>query len=522
MVDKCKVFLSFFSTGLTSIIMNLVLLFLIKFSVDKNEIKNMISSLEDHAFYNFEPSPLKPTDNKIYIKSFFEFKGVYDGWGKIYNTGTITKIYNQYFIHDKDERTYFDYLKYTVAPGESCKENSNQCGIFNSAGRILCLPKEENCPLNGFGISDDPADPKYTTDYEKIEVSDNFENKKYYFYYTNKNINDNIIASFTLSADKPCYNSSQISWPYIFEQSVHYEFCQTFDEETRSVRSKKYFEVSTDILLKTLYNENGIDTTNANEYAETSTVNLYARNFFHKDEKCEKKYLDNISERYIWEIVIKIFYIISIVLTIALLINAVMVCEKCTESFKWFLISTHIYGIILPLIIMLIIDAKGGKLKYNCNEDFGANNKIDNIFNSNFSNINDLALYLGIISSFCLFINMIIFLCLKLCNKSGGGNTKKNTNGTSEIENPNPVPIYGKAQNVIVEQNPINNNKFNNNEYSIPYNDASKADNQMVNQDNKVIANANSFDQTNLMNNNAPAPSVTPLEKKKRKKKKHS
>ena len=179
---------------------------------------------------------------------------------------------------------------------------------------------------------------------------------------------------------------------------------------------------------------------------------------------------------------------------------------------------------------MLIIDAKSEKLKYNCNEDFGINNKIDNIFNSNFSDNNNLALYLGIISSFCLFFNMIIFICFNLCKKSGDGYIIENSNGTSGIQNPVPVPvpIYGKPQTVIAVQNPINNNNFNNNAYSIPnnnaysipYNDASKADNQMVNQDNKVIPNANSFAQTNLMNNNAPAPSITPLEKRKRNKKK--
>ena len=80
-----------------------------------------------------------------------------------------------------------------------CKEKYKQCGIFNSQERILCLPNEEECPLNGFGISSEPSDPNYDNNYKKFEVSDIITNKKYYFFYTNKNINEKIITTFKLS-----------------------------------------------------------------------------------------------------------------------------------------------------------------------------------------------------------------------------------------------------------------------------------------------------------------------------------
>ena len=41
----------------------------------------------------------------------------------IYDNVDIAKIYNHFFIYNKDERTYFDYLKsYSVNPGQNCQQ----------------------------------------------------------------------------------------------------------------------------------------------------------------------------------------------------------------------------------------------------------------------------------------------------------------------------------------------------------------------------------------------------------------
>lgn len=81
-----------------------------------------------------------------------------------------------------------DYIvDFSVNPGKNCKENYKKCGIFNKNWVILCLPKEQECPLNGFGISNNSLEPNYDNTYQRVEVSDIITNKKYYFFYTNKN-----------------------------------------------------------------------------------------------------------------------------------------------------------------------------------------------------------------------------------------------------------------------------------------------------------------------------------------------
>ena len=54
------------------------------------------------------------------------------------------------------------------------------------SNRILCLKNDEDCPLNGFGISITEDDPKYEG-YEKKEVFYSNDDTVYYLYYTNNN-----------------------------------------------------------------------------------------------------------------------------------------------------------------------------------------------------------------------------------------------------------------------------------------------------------------------------------------------
>jgi len=79
----------------------------------------------------------------------------------------ITKIYSTQFFHKIDEKSFIEYARdYSVPNGENCKDNYKKCGILNTEGRILCLPNEEDCPLNDFVLSDSNKDSEYP-DYQK-------------------------------------------------------------------------------------------------------------------------------------------------------------------------------------------------------------------------------------------------------------------------------------------------------------------------------------------------------------------
>ena len=87
---------------------------------------------------------------------FFEYKGRRENYGDstIKDKKNFTIIFGNKFFYNGKDRDYFDYKnKYSVKFGESCPTNSKKCGILDSAKRILCLPIDEDCPLNGFFIS---------------------------------------------------------------------------------------------------------------------------------------------------------------------------------------------------------------------------------------------------------------------------------------------------------------------------------------------------------------------------------
>ena len=48
-------------------------------------------------------------------------------------------------LNDYYQRTYEYLLKHS---GEKCEENFKQCGIMDTLGNIMCIPKEDECPIN--------------------------------------------------------------------------------------------------------------------------------------------------------------------------------------------------------------------------------------------------------------------------------------------------------------------------------------------------------------------------------------
>ena len=348
--------------------------------------------------------------------------------------------------------------------------------------------------------------------------------EKKYFYYTNNRRDDNIIVSFKLSYLQPCYDSRESSWISVFhEELVKNPTCKTRDRDG-NVLNGKYFKVSDGISLKSLYNDNDINIENANDEIENSKVNLYARNFYDKNEECIEKYFSDFEDEektfQKLEIIIKILNIISMALILILVINSIKMKCNQTISLNWYLFIIHAYAIIAHVVSISLVFSKK-KLKYNCDEDIGFNNKINDIFSSNVNNNSVLVLIMGIFSSIHLITNLIVSLCLKL-NKKYAYNYAMENNMypyPSGIENPipmpMPMPMAGMPQPIIVQQNLVNNNSA----YTTPYNNGDKIDNQMLKPPPNYF-HPNKIKDMN--NNNIPPPSATPLEKKPKKKKKKS
>ena len=510
---KCFLFGIIFSGGFTLIFL-ILLICLIDLPLNQNnELRDIIfaeTPIYDLSFQTYKPQAA----NKKYIESFYEFQGrektEYDSNKKenkkvVYSKANITKIYNHYFVYKKDERTYFDYLKeYTVNSGESCKDNYKKCGIFNSKGKILCLPNEEDCPLNGFAISEfDNKNVDGTYDgYQKFTVTD-FEGNNHYFYYTNTKIDEKILTTFKLSYNLPCLSSNDTSWISVFidEREINPKCKKNKDGKSRDDR---YIQVSENgITLMNLYKDNEINTFDADSNIFLS-VNLYARYFLDKDEDCVNKFFSDIEEEnksFIKiEKIVRIINIISAILIMVLIIYSSIMCCCCENlQMRWILIIIYIYGIIELIVSMSIVHE--GKMKYDCDEDLGFNIKINGIIEKIYSNNQSIVIAMGVLGIVSLILNLIFYLCLKL-NKKIGGNMNNNIYGyTSQ-----PPPImYGMPQPVIAQQNPTNNMGYTTSYYKVP-----QINNQVV-QIQPPFSNAYSpYQNNNIIMGGAP-PSSSPL-----------
>lgn len=418
----------------------------------KDEIKDIIN--EESLIYNLQFSTSLPTDEYKYYKSFHDFQGrerikrkrneegeVIETTRDVFYIRNISRIYQNFFIYDKDERNYFDYKnKYTVASGENCESNYKKCGIFNNDGRILCLPNDEECPLNDFAISDIINDPNYIG-YNMLETTDSITYNKKYFYYTNKKTENKIITTFKLSHGLPCMDSNESSWISIFNDEVDkHPSCDNI--VNGKTRDDRFIEIpGSKISLQSLYNDNDVKYNNLNESVLDDRVELYARNFYDKDEQCineffegldnEEKYYNKIS------IAIKVLIIISIVSKIALFIYSSLLCCKETLKFYWHFLIIPIYGMISNLICIIIISSK--PLEYKC-EEIGFNNKLNDILKENYSN-DDLIIIL--MSSFSFFFHIILLLfSICLAKKIGITNNNYGAGGYSVPVQMNAIPVY--------------------------------------------------------------------------------
>ena len=484
-----------------SFIFHMMLIFIMELSLDYGEIKEIIFGETPIYKLYFDNNPHA---GKNYIKSFHEFKGreiIETTSGKnannrkIYGKKNITKIYQKYFIYDKDDKTYFDYYKdFTVALGESCKENYKKCGIFNSENRILCLPNGQNCPLNDFAISNIKNDPNYDG-YQQFEVLDS-EEVKHYFFYTNTKVNNPIITTFKLSYGFPCIDSSETSWISVFRNEVDLNPTCTTSINGNTL-DYSYTQVVNGITLRSLYIDNSIDITDANSEKISQTVNLYTRNFFTKNENCINKYLSDIKKEndkyHDIEKTVKILNIIDIFLLVFLFVYSnLILCINYLEFYLYFLII-HIYGIIQLIVSIVLVYRK--KLDYKCDGDIGLNKKINEILYKNNDNNRSFVMAMCILSIILIILSIIFSICIHKKKKEINSShlTPYNGYGPGVLI---PLPVVNPIpQAIYIQPNQINN--LGNN---TPYVNFPQINNQLYQVPSNLVVPA--------YINNAPPPSA--------------
>ena len=344
--------------------------------------------------------------------TFFEFKGreKRDGNKTItYDEKSFTKIYGYKFLYNGKDRNYFDYKnKYSVSSGQNCPSNYKKCGILDSKGRILCLPNEEQCPLNGFGISkieNDSLFPDYDVKKADYDI---------YFYFTNKATENKIITEFKLSYGFPCAKATENHWIQYYSNEVTQDYsCIT--KINGNYESQRYSQVQTEgIDIFTLYQDNGLLEEPMYGFDYEEKVYLYVRNYNEMDESCVQGFLDDLeNENKYYDSVfktIRVLTAISLACTIALSIYIFTTCACCCNvTFNGLAMIIPIYGMIVNIVTIGVINKE--RIRYKCQLE-GFNETIDDLVDEQYNNylINFI---MSIISLVLYSLVFVMTLCLK-------------------------------------------------------------------------------------------------------------
>ena len=410
--EKCCYQFFIIISSICIFVFQIVLIAFVNNSLKPEEFESLV--LSETPLYDFEINS-QDVINKKNV-TFFEFKGRKKKEGslqKIVDKINFNKIFNNKFFYNGKDKNYFDYVKKnSVSSGNNCPTNFKKCGVLDSAERILCLPNDEDCPINGFGISNSNPDSNYNSDYDVKEVEDSSDGSKYYLYYTKKNIEGNIITEFKLSAGAPCALSSEINWYKYYNDEVVKEYgCNTVIDNRKN--SNRYYQVSDKIInMKNLYKENGLTDPPNEENFGNPSVFLYVRNYNEINEECFQKFIKDFKaeDKYYSGvlILIRVLGAISVVLCVSMFIYMFALC--CNVQFYSISFIVSVYGILFNIIVLVLITKE--RIKYKCHTvEF--NEELDNLIEEQYY-VNLVAnIIMCCLSLAFYFIVWIFTLCLR-------------------------------------------------------------------------------------------------------------
>ena len=351
-IDNLNYIICFFILDLSLIIgLNLANINISIINFDyKEEIKSKILQNEEFPMFYFYIGLDPPSHKHIYYDSFFTWQGTMKNNKQDLKPVKINKIFNNKFFYEKSNKTYFDYLKISAKEGENCKENYKKCGLLDSNKNILCLPIDEECPLNDIKISDIEL-TDILPEYNHIELIESITGIKKYIYFTNNKIDKNIITYFELSLDNPCISPNENSWISVnANEKEKTSNCHTYINET--LYDQSFIEVGNNILMKSLYYDNNINI--FNEFS-SEKVKLYSRNYYYINEECANTYINDYiiyeknKNNFINEI--KIFDIGNLFLIIFHFIFIIFGLKNKTLKFMIFLNIIILFLIVTNIIL---------------------------------------------------------------------------------------------------------------------------------------------------------------------------
>lgn len=277
-----------------------------------------------------------------------------------------SKYYSKSSI--ESDNGYRKFLKNSVRNGEKCKEGFKNCGKLDDIGNYLCIPEEEDCPINDIIVSNKERDD--LIDYEYIILEDNK-----FIYFTNQAKNKPVITKFKVTEGKVCADKRYLytEFPqYILDNNYEYYGCRNkiidnlFDTNVEVLDRKiknEFFEEGNLTLSEIFgnYSEFPFQSLNAE-------MILYAKNYVGYDLQCLQKnnfdLEDTIfSEERIYSMenglkLIRKYNKILYILTIFCLLIYIVTCylANIIEEYSW---KNYIIWVLITLAFNVAINIIG-------------------------------------------------------------------------------------------------------------------------------------------------------------------
>ena len=289
----------------------------------------------------------------------------------------------EFCVETKDRNyTYYSLLLNSVKKNETCQNGFKQCGYLDSLNNIVCLLKDDECPINFIKVSTSENVPSECTSYncKTINLDDGS-----ILYYSNEVITGYVVSKFKVSDSNICLNVEEYDSNNVRYQLDYYSYygCKTkydnkkYDDRYKLLDSGNKYD---------FYDENGVigRVIQLREYPlydlKASTINLYHKPFSGFDLECllnnkfKPKNIDNFenhtkNSRNL-NISIIVFICINLVLTIYILIIRTLNGNlKDNSCYLW--VSLMIYLIIFLLsVASYILTATVKQIGNECGDEY--------------------------------------------------------------------------------------------------------------------------------------------------------
>lgn len=394
-----------------------IFLTIINLSKIKYDNLNLIKEIyqnESFPMFHFYVGLESPSSDFLAYDSFYTWQGTNKKSKKELKPVKIKQIFKNQFFYEKSNLTYFDYLNMSVKEGEICNDNYKKCGILDSKKNIMCIPNNEECPLNDFKLSEIELSD-ILPGYSHIELVESITGIKKYLYFTNNKIDNNIITNFKLSFDSPCIHPKEHSW-ISMNRDEKEKTCNCFTYIDGKLYDQNYIEVGNNVFMKSLYYDNEINI--FNDFS-SEKVKLFTKNYYYIKEDCSKNFINNYTnlqkkrENLISNI--KLLEIISFIFIIIHLAFIFYISNNKKNSLIIIIILNIIISFFIVLNSSIIISVNNEKnLDFSCGDEI-INAKIKYLINNDLIIIKKIIFFIFI--SLSISIMELIIQNYVLCSK---------------------------------------------------------------------------------------------------------